>query len=207
MAWEMKYQPNVVLDFDGVIHSYVSGWQGVDVVPDPPVPLIDEEIKRIRAAGYRVVVVSTRCATPEGMGAVRRYLRENGIEVDDVAAEKPPAKVYVDDRAMLFDGNRRDCLRKSSSSARGRREGLCAGSHPCRTAASVSPMCMSARATGGARMNLSHGSTHGEARSRSSIMGPSLSRQALSRTSTVRCGTPRQRTSGSSTERRTADAD
>lgn len=92
MAWEMKYQPNVVLDFDGVIHSYVSGWQGVDVVPDPPVPLIDEEIKRIRAAGYRVVVVSTRCATPEGMGAVRRYLRENGIEVDDVAAEKPPAK-------------------------------------------------------------------------------------------------------------------
>jgi len=25
MAWEMKYQPNVVLDFDGVIHSYVSG--------------------------------------------------------------------------------------------------------------------------------------------------------------------------------------
>ena len=69
MAWEMKYQPNVVLDFDGVIHSYVSGWQGVDVVPDPPVPLIDEEIKRIRAAGYRVVVVSTRCATPEGMAA------------------------------------------------------------------------------------------------------------------------------------------
>ena len=104
MAWEMKYQPNVVLDFDGVIHSYVSGWQGVDVVPDPPVPLIGEEIKRIRAAGYRVVVVSTRCATPEGMGAVRRYLRENGIEVDDVAAEKPPAKVYVDDRALLFDG-------------------------------------------------------------------------------------------------------
>lgn len=73
MAWEMKYQPNVVLDFDGVIHSYVSGWQGAGVVPDPPVPLIDEEIKRIRAAGYRVVVVSTRCATPEGMGAVRRY--------------------------------------------------------------------------------------------------------------------------------------
>jgi hypothetical protein len=112
MAWEMKYQPNVVLDFDGVIHSYVSGWQGAGVVPDPPVPLIDEEIKRIRAAGYRVVVVSTRCATPEGMGAVRRYLRENGIEVDDVVAEKPPAKVYVDDRALLFDGNPKGLLEK-----------------------------------------------------------------------------------------------
>ena len=190
MAWEMKYQPNVVLDFDGVIHSYVSGWQGVDVVPDPPVPLIDEEIKRIRAAGYRVVVVSTRCATPEGMGAVRRYLRENGIEVDDVAA-----------------AIRRACWKRSSSSARGKREGLCVGSRLCQTAASVSPMCMSARTTGGARMNLSHGSTHGEARSRSSIMGPSLSQRALSRTSTARCGARRRRTSGSSTERRTADAD
>ena len=180
MAWEMKYQPNVVLDFDGVIHSYVSGWQGVDVVPDPPVPLIDEEIKRIRAAGYRVVVVSTRCATPEGMSMT-----------------EPCSSTAI----------RRACWKRSSSSARGKREGLCVGSRLCRTAASVSPMCMSARTTGGARMNLSHGSTHGEARSRSSIMGPSLSRQALSRTSTVRCGTPRQRTSGSSTERRTADAD
>lgn len=207
MAWEMKYQPNVVLDFDGVIHSYVSGWQGVDVVPDPPVPLIDEEIKRIRAAGYRVVVVSTRCATPEGMGAVRRYLRENGIEVDDVAAEKPPAKVYVDDRALLFDGNPKGLLEKIQQFRPWQEGGLCVGSRLCRTAASVSPMCMSARTTGGARMNLSHGSTHGEARSRSSIMGPSLSQRALSRTSTARCGARRRRTSGSSTERRTADAD
>lgn len=111
----MNYKPTVVFDLDGVIHSYVSGWQGVDVVPDPPVPLIDEEIKRIRAAGYRVVVVSTRCATPEGMGAVRRYLRENGIEVDDVAAEKPPALVYIDDRAIRFDGDPRGLLEQIQS--------------------------------------------------------------------------------------------
>ena len=60
MAWEMKYQPNVVLDFDGVIHSYVSGWQGVDVVPDPPVPLIDEEIKRISISVYHGTVTYFR---------------------------------------------------------------------------------------------------------------------------------------------------
>ena len=28
----------LVLDFDGTVTTYASGWQGVDVCPDPPVP-------------------------------------------------------------------------------------------------------------------------------------------------------------------------
>lgn len=95
----------VVFDFDGVIHSYTSGWKGVEVIPDPPVPGIKEAIDDIRAAGYEVVVVSTRCADPEGMIAVFQYLKRNGIEVDDIRKEKPPAIVYIDDRAICFDGN------------------------------------------------------------------------------------------------------
>lgn len=106
----MGYKPTVVFDLDGVIHSYVSGWQGVDVIPDPPVPLIQEEIERIRKAGYKVVVVSTRCANPAGLGAVKNYLDVNGIVVDEVLAEKPPALVYIDDRAIRFDGDPRGLL-------------------------------------------------------------------------------------------------
>lgn len=95
----------VVFDFDGVIHSYTSGWKESGVIPDPPVPGIKEAIDDIRTAGYEVVVVSTRCADPEGMIAVFQYLKRNGIEVDDVRKEKPPAIVYIDDRAICFDGN------------------------------------------------------------------------------------------------------
>lgn len=95
----------VVFDFDGVIHSYTSGWHGAYVADDPVVPGIREAIQSIRDAGYRVVVVSTRCASPEGRGTVRRYLRDNGIEVDDVTKEKPPAIVYIDDRAICFRGD------------------------------------------------------------------------------------------------------
>lgn len=99
-----SYIPTVVFDFDGVIHSYTSGWKGVSTIPDPPVPGIAKAIAEIRAAGYRVVVVSTRCAEPEGKAAVERYLHYFGIYVDAVMAEKPPALVYIDDRAICFDG-------------------------------------------------------------------------------------------------------
>lgn len=105
----------VVFDFDGVIHSYTSGWKGEGVIPDPPVPGIKEAIAKIRTAGYEVVVVSTRCATEQGYGAIRAWLVDNEIEVDAVKTEKPPAIVYIDDRAICFDGNSEGLLNKISS--------------------------------------------------------------------------------------------
>lgn len=94
----------VVFDFDGVIHSYISGWKGIITIPDPPVPGIAEAIQNIRKH-YVVAVVSTRCSTPEGIEAVNSWLDKYGIEVDAVLKEKPPAIVYIDDRAICFDGD------------------------------------------------------------------------------------------------------
>lgn len=102
----------VVFDFDGVIHSYESGWKGATIIPDPPVPGIAKAIHDIREAGYEVVVVSTRCSSKEGIAAIKKYMEMYDIEYDQVCKEKPPAKVYIDDRAICFDGNARTLLYK-----------------------------------------------------------------------------------------------
>ena len=104
----------VVFDFDGVIHSYTSGWLGETTIPDPPVPGIREALKEIHSAGYEVVVVSTRCATAKGKGAIEAWLYNNGLReyIDKVCKEKPPAIAYIDDRAICFDGHPGTLLRK-----------------------------------------------------------------------------------------------
>jgi hypothetical protein len=99
----MARRKTAVFDFDGVINSYKSGFIRPTVITDPPVEGIREVIAKVRE-NMRVVVVSTRCASPGGIEAIQKYLDKHDIVVDKVQAEKPPASVYVDDRAVCFTG-------------------------------------------------------------------------------------------------------
>lgn len=100
----------VVFDFDGVINSYKSGWgNGIDL-PDQPVEGIQDAIRDIREAGYKVIVVSSRCSTMGGMIRIEKYLDKWNIEVDGILSEKPAAIVYIDDRAICFDGRPENLL-------------------------------------------------------------------------------------------------
>jgi hypothetical protein len=101
----------VIFDFDGVIHSYKSRWTGTAIIPDPPVEGIREAIEEIRKH-YKVVVVSSRCYQEGGIEAIRKWLKNYDIIVDDVTDEKPPAVVIIDDRAITFDGNTVGLLNK-----------------------------------------------------------------------------------------------
>lgn len=105
MDYSCNIRRTIVFDFDGVIHSYTSGWQGIDVINDPPVEGIKECIDDLRIDGYDVVIVSTRCHTDAGKEAIERYLRKHQISHDGVVEHKPPAIAYVDDRAICFDGD------------------------------------------------------------------------------------------------------
>lgn len=107
----------VVFDFDGVIHSYTSGWQGATVIPDKPVPGIEKALNEIHNAGYEIVVVSTRCVEVLGVVAVETWLKQNNLwqYIDKICKEKPPAIVYIDDRAICFDGHPETLLAKINS--------------------------------------------------------------------------------------------
>lgn len=108
----------VCLDFDGVIHSYTSGWQGAEVIPDPVVPGALSAIREYIEADLRVAIFSSRSRHEGGMAAMKRYIRDAlAAHYDDdrsfgaylylqldFPTEKPPAMLYIDDRGFMFEG-------------------------------------------------------------------------------------------------------
>lgn len=110
-------KPYLCLDFDGVLHSYASGWQGADVIPDPPVPGAMEFLERARAK-FTLAIYSSRSSQPNGILAMRTWLQlqlgrycqgEEALAEEIFAAiewpeHKPAAFLTIDDRALTFDG-------------------------------------------------------------------------------------------------------
>lgn len=110
-------KPILCLDFDGVIHSYSSGWKGANVIPDPPVP---GAMRFIWDASehFRIAIFSSRSHQPGGVYEMTKWLRRHFTEhwaadrthCDDILAEiewpkeKPAAMITIDDRALTFDG-------------------------------------------------------------------------------------------------------
>jgi hypothetical protein len=96
----------VAVDFDGVIHSYTSPWINEYTIPDAPVDGAAEWLNAIRDH-FEVVIFTTRGKSKEGRNAVLNYLDQAGVEDTFslvVTDQKPPALVYLDDRALRFDG-------------------------------------------------------------------------------------------------------
>lgn len=112
-------KPILCLDFDGVIHGYQSGWQGMGVCNDPPVPGTLEYL--IEATKhFTVMVYSSRSKSLAGRRAMKRYFRLHFNEpltfspyhdVDFLPEAirfpffKPPALITIDDRALTFTGD------------------------------------------------------------------------------------------------------
>lgn len=104
----------IAVDFDGVLHSYSSPWVDEHTIPDPPVPGAIKWLNGI-ANHFNVVIFTTRGRTWRGRLSVLKWLWSHGASSPDaetwsdlpfkVTNKKPPALVYLDDRAIRFDGN------------------------------------------------------------------------------------------------------
>lgn len=107
----------IAVDWDGVIHSYVSGWQGHTNLPDDPVEGAIAWLAERHMAKDEVIVYSCRFTnTPNGNPyAVRdaciQYLIKHGLPTQIahslewwIDEGKPMADIYLDDRGVRFRG-------------------------------------------------------------------------------------------------------
>ncbi|HEX8809793.1 MAG TPA: hypothetical protein VF760_12450 [Xanthobacteraceae bacterium] len=117
MTEEKKRKPILCVDFDGVIHSYSSGWQGVETIADPPVP---GALKWLWKATewFDVQIYSSRSVDNAGIAAMMVWLRsfarhewgDDDFAVQFVSAlkfpsQKPKAFLTIDDRCLCFGGS------------------------------------------------------------------------------------------------------
>ncbi len=115
---DTERKPILCLDFDGVIHSYRSGWTGADNVADLPVAgsmdFICQALQK-----FDVQIYSSRSGQEGGIWAMQQWLTHHMqvfLDCDEAVAneiacfkvkwptEKPPAMVTIDDRAITFTG-------------------------------------------------------------------------------------------------------
>jgi hypothetical protein len=101
----------ICFDFDGVIHSYTSGWNGVAKLPDLPVVGSKAFLETlVLTKNVKVAIFSCRNRYLRGRRAMKKYLVEQ-VGLSPIIAKqikfpwfKPAAVVFIDDRGFLFEG-------------------------------------------------------------------------------------------------------
>lgn len=96
----------ICLDFNGVLDDY-QGWAGGKEYP--PREGAKRFLECLNLGGFDVVILTA--IDPE---QVKAWLRKYGLRdyIKDVTNIKPPALVYVDDRAICFRGNYEETLHR-----------------------------------------------------------------------------------------------
>jgi hypothetical protein len=119
-------KPILCVDFDGVIHSYTSGWKGETIIPDPPVKGALRWLWKA-TEWWNVQIYSSRSKSPEAREAMFNWMVNHSRaefgpdhpmsgEDDEARAnypitfayEKPSAFLTIDDRAICFEGDWHD---------------------------------------------------------------------------------------------------
>ena len=92
----------ICVDFDGVIYRNMS-YKGTTIINELPIDGAIDALKEL-SKKHTVVINSARCETEEGMEAVQEWLNKHDLPYK-LSKYKPHAAVYVDDRAVCFNGD------------------------------------------------------------------------------------------------------
>ena len=110
------WQPTICIDLDGTLAEY-HGWNGEWTPIGPPIDGAREFCEQLQREGWRIIIHTCRGQLAE----VEVWLRRNEIPHDginctahnaDGSSSKPIADVYLDDRAVRFEGTFDDALRQ-----------------------------------------------------------------------------------------------
>ena len=117
-----KEEKIIAIDFDGVIHSFKSGWTGFNKISDKPtkgaIKWLSNFIKQYCIKNnYKIVIFSSRCETYQGKRLIKNWLKNNGLPLSYIkiltfSYMKPFAHVIVDDRVICFDGSFKNLTKK-----------------------------------------------------------------------------------------------
>ena len=98
----------LLIDFDGVLHSYTSPWTDEGTISDPPVEGAIEWLRSILKE-FEVNIYSSRSKKQAGILAMQAWLKKYGLSNDELnkigfPIQKLGAFLTIDDRAICFTG-------------------------------------------------------------------------------------------------------
>jgi hypothetical protein len=105
-----KFRFNAVcVDFDGVIAGFADNIEEFGTV----IPGAREALQQLRDTGYKIIIHTARPSDEAHREQLAQYLQQHGIPFDEInqnsdctwPATKPPADLYIDDRALRFEGD------------------------------------------------------------------------------------------------------
>jgi hypothetical protein len=107
---EFDHEKRVALDFDGVIHEYVSPWTDTLEIHDKPVAGAFEFIRTCFSEGLGIAIHTSRANDVRAAKSIQSWLLMHGLESSyvermTITASKPSALVYIDDRGYRFEGH------------------------------------------------------------------------------------------------------
>ena len=116
--YDKKYYCQAIcVDFDGVIAEFSDNINDFGKIIDGA----GAALEKLRALGYKIIIHTTRPSDEDHITELTKYLKAHDIPFDEIntnsdskwPSAKPVADLYIDDRALRFEGNWDDTVQKA----------------------------------------------------------------------------------------------